>query len=82
MDANRTDFGKYGYNGELKKLLTSGEGFIPIGSIEENNKVFYGIFDGNNYNNYVQNNIKLNESKNSLKKLPLVVLNNGPKFQE
>ncbi len=49
VDANRTDFGKYGYNGELKKLLTSGEGFIPIGSIEENNKVFYGIFDGNNY---------------------------------
>ena len=45
----RTDYGKYGYDGELKTLLTTGEGFKPIGSIysstEEN---FYGTFDGSN----------------------------------
>lgn len=28
VDAFRTDYGKYGYNGELKTLLTSGEGFF------------------------------------------------------
>ena len=47
----RTDYGKYGYNGELKKLLTSKDGFIPIG-INTNEsgyteKSFKGIFDGN-----------------------------------
>lgn len=45
----RTDYGQYGYNGELKTLLTSGNGFISIGGtvIEETNN-FYGTFDGNN----------------------------------
>ena len=28
----RTDYGKYGYDGELKTLLTTGEGFKPIGT--------------------------------------------------
>lgn len=42
-----TDYGKYGYNGKLKTLLTSGEGFNPIGSIRDNSATFAGIFDGN-----------------------------------
>lgn len=53
VDAFRTDYGKYGYDGELKTLLTSGEGFKPIGTYilpsgtsESNN--FKGTFDGNN----------------------------------
>ena len=31
VDANRTDYGEYGYEGNLKTLLTTGEGFKPIG---------------------------------------------------
>ena len=48
-DAFRTDYGKYGYDGELKTLLTSGDGFMPIGSINDKNvntNYFKGIFDG------------------------------------
>ena len=48
----RTDYGQYGYDGELKTLLTSGEGFIPIGTMfneEESEKSFAGNFDGQNY---------------------------------
>ena len=43
-----TSYGTYGYNGELKTLLTSGEGFIPIGveSDEEGTNSFSGTFDG------------------------------------
>ena len=51
VNPNRTDFGKYGYNGNLKQLLTTGEGFIPIGEIrgsDYENNTFYGTFDGNN----------------------------------
>ena len=47
VDSLSTDYGKYGYNGELKTLLTSGEGFNPIGSIRDNSATFAGIFDGN-----------------------------------
>ena len=53
VDPYRTDYGQYGYNGELKTILTTGEGFIPIGitqkiengSVEE--KSFKGTFEGN-----------------------------------
>ena len=49
VDPDRTDYGIYGYNGNLKQLLTTGEGFIPIGEQEEGgNNYFYGTFDGNN----------------------------------
>ena len=49
VDSDRTDYGEYGYNGNLKQLLTTGEGFIPIGEqILEGENNFYGIFDGNN----------------------------------
>ena len=43
-----TAYGKYGYDGELKTSLTSGEGFIPIGmeSDEVGTNSFSGIFDG------------------------------------
>ena len=57
VDAYRTDYGKYGYNGVLKTLLTSGEGFKPIGTYlnnntsinDETNTPFMGTFDGNNH---------------------------------
>ena len=58
VDPFRTDYGEYGYNGALKTLLTSGEGFIPIGTMYDSNistNHFEGIFDGNNntiYNLY------------------------------
>ena len=50
VDPLRTDYGQYGYNGELKTLLTTGEGFKPIGTIFDTNistNYFKGIFDGN-----------------------------------
>ena len=47
IDANRTDFDKYGYSGPLKQALTTGEGFKPIGSQDLANS-FYGTFDGDN----------------------------------
>lgn len=53
VDAFRTDYGKYGYNGELKTLLTSGEGFLSVGSIingeQDISKRFSGTFDGSNF---------------------------------
>ena len=51
VDAYRTDYGTYGYDGELKTLLTSGEGFKPIGTTSNINAEQYsftGTFDGNN----------------------------------
>ena len=47
VDPDRTDYGIYGYEGNLKQLLTTGEGFIPIGDQEGTNS-FYGTFDGDN----------------------------------
>ena len=61
VDPLRTDYGEYGYNGELKTLLTSGEGFKPIGTTYDANvstNYFEGTFDGsynviyNLYQNY------------------------------
>ena len=49
VNPNRTDFDKYGYNGQLKQALTSGMGFSSIGEISSTGtKCFYGTFDGNN----------------------------------
>ena len=49
VDAQRTDYGEYGYNGELKTLLTTEEGFKPIGTTYDANvstNYFKGTFDG------------------------------------
>ena len=45
VNPNRTDFDKYGYNGQLKESLTSETGFSTIGSQDRINS-FYGTFDG------------------------------------
>ena len=53
----RTDYADYGYNGELKTLLTTGEGFKPIGTYlnsntsinDETNTPFMGTFDGDGH---------------------------------
>ena len=50
IDPLRTDYEEYGYDGELKTLLTSGEGFKPIGTTLDANvstNYFSGVFDGN-----------------------------------
>ncbi len=66
VDPFRTDYEEYGYDGELKTLLTSGEGFKPIGTTYDadiSTNYFSGIFDGNNktiYNLY--QNIEFSES--------------------
>ena len=80
VDPFRTDYTEYGYDGELKTLLTSGEGFIPIGTNESikddsNNvisstKSFKGTFDGSNNtisNLYIQSeNTTANEEYRGL----------------
>ena len=55
VDPFRTDYGEYGYAGELKTLLTSGEGFKSIGIATEDDrtKIFGGTFEGNN--NFINN---------------------------
>ena len=64
VDAFRTDYGQYGYDGELKTLLTSGEGFKPIGvGTNENgyeNGSFKGTFDGNEK---IINNLYMNKDE-------------------
>ena len=62
-DAYRTDYGIYGYDGELKTLLTTGEGFKSIGTTTEDDKEknFVGTFDGNN--NFI-NNLYINVTSN------------------
>ena len=64
-DPLRTDYGKYGYAGELKTLLTTGEGFKPIGTTYDANVItnyFEGTFDGdynaiyNLYQNFEDSN--------------------------
>ena len=55
VDPFRTDYEQYGYDGELKTLLTSGEGFKSIGATTEddNTNNLLGTFDGNN--NFIDN---------------------------
>lgn len=71
VDAFRTDYGMYGYNGELKTLLTSLTGFIPIGTVSNVNKdsyTFAGTFDGNGkkiINLYL--NVVSNDNQNDLR---------------
>lgn len=68
VDPYRTNYSDYGYDGALKTLLTSGKGFLPIGTIYDKNvsmNNFYGTFDGN-YNviyNLYQN---AEESENTI----------------
>ncbi len=65
VDANRTDYGKYGYEGNLKTLLTTGEGFKTIGITTEDNKEknFAGTFDGNG--NFI-NGLYINKNNEEL----------------
>ena len=63
VDPLRTDYGKYGYDGELKTLLTTGEGFLPIGFTNDSDtKNFYGNFNG--MDNFI-NNLYINKVVNS-----------------
>ena len=68
VDATRTDYEKYGYEGELKTALTTGEGFHGIGTnkFDETTNSFYGCFDGNNktiYNCYMNKDITDSDAK-------------------
>ena len=53
VDPLRTDYTEYGYNGELKTLLTTGTGFYSIGDRIGGNNLFKGNFDGNG--NFIKN---------------------------
>ncbi len=81
VDANRTDYGKYGYEGNLKTLLTTGEGFKPIGitTADDENKNFAGTFDGNgNFINGLYINIKIDRNNyNVMDKIGLFSKNYG-----
>jgi len=51
LNANRTDYAEYGYTGNLMTVLTTGEGWQPIGTMVRDDNAdkhsFAGIFDGN-----------------------------------
>ena len=53
VNSLRTDYGEYGYDGELKTLLTTGTGFNGIGDKIGGNTLFKGNFDGNG--NFIKN---------------------------
>ncbi len=58
VEAYRTDYEKYGYEGKLKTLLNTGSGFITIGIATADSKAnsFQGTFDGQGhtiYNMYI-----------------------------
>ncbi len=82
VDANRTDYGEYGYDGELKKLLNE-SGFIPIGtqgrttSDEMIENTFKGTFDGNKKAIY---NLRINKTVQDAKtngNIGMFTVNNG-----
>ena len=69
VDPLRTDYGQYGYDGELKTLLTSGEGFKIIQG------EFAGIFDGKGKSIY---NLYINiEDDEDFKSVGLFSINKG-----
>ena len=81
VNANRTDYGKYGYNGELKKLLNE-SGFIPIGTqntdIENIKKyIFNETFDGNKKTIYNLIINKTVQSTDTDKHIGIFTLNYG-----
>ena len=63
----------YGYTGKLKEVLTTGEGFKPIGTTiletvdtTDKSKSFYGYFDGNGkiiYNTYMNKDTSDSEER-------------------
>lgn len=54
VEAYRSDYGEYGYEGKLKEMLSNNRGFLSIGKSffseleSETKKGFEGVFDGNN----------------------------------
>ena len=68
VDPYRTNYSDYGYDGALKTLLTSGKGFLPIGTIYDKTismNHFYGTFDGN-YNTIYNLYQNIEESENTI----------------
>ena len=76
VDPFRIDYEQYGYDGELKTLLTSGEGFIPIGMgrDEIGTNSFSGIFDGQE-NQII--NLYINDENKNKEKIGLFAINYG-----
>ena len=86
VDSLRTDYGQYGYDGELKTLLTSGKGFKSIGteslleSEEGQINIFKGTFDGNNnviYGLYINRDITYDGEEYEEYKIGLFGYNGG-----
>ena len=73
----RTNYATYGYDGELKTLLTTGEGFKPIGTTKNNDNTgnsFFGIFDGNGK---TISNLRINKESNIVTDIGLFTSNSG-----
>lgn len=78
VDPFRTDYGEYGYNGELKTLLTAENGFKPIGTTfdeEVSTNYFCGTFNGNY--NYIYNLYQNYEDSNNTSIIGLFSTNAG-----
>ena len=76
VDPNSENYAQYGYNGAIKSLLTSGEGFIPIGigNDEIGTNSFSGTFDGQG--NQIRN-LYINKNAETGGKVGLFAVNYG-----
>ena len=78
VDPDRTDYGIYGYSGNLKQLLITERGFMPIGSTYDTNvstNYFSGTFNGNY--NYICNLYQNYEDSDNTSIVGLFSTNNG-----
>lgn len=77
VEPYRTDYTEYGYDGELKTLLTGEHGFIPIGVTTREastTQSFAGIFDGDGKK---ISNLKINAQSNQEREVGLFATNQG-----
>ena len=86
VDPFMTDYAEYGYDGELKTSLTSGEGFKAIGTERHSEaevkkvNIFKGIFDGDNnviYGLYIDRDITYDGEEYEEYKIGLFGYNGG-----
>lgn len=74
---NRTNYDAYGYYGNFKEALTTGDGFIPIGNTMNNSfkgNSFYGVFDGNGK---IISNLRINKEGKVATDIGLFSANTG-----
>ena len=83
VNANSKEYGKYGYDGNIKQILTQGKGFIPIGRNVNNSSESTEVKKANNFagtfngGNFTICNLYINEKTNENKYYGLFAANTG-----